>query len=159
MGLDARVYCDCLEKGRLKKPLPPGFAVKVEEDGMPCITKNGELIYDVEAAAADFLCEHEGRTLIHHSLGNMARIAVLRMELEREASAFPLLLQKVVYNGIHGGDWIGTNELLQLRVELKLIESFRCAGGVPTNFFISIDGQPPDPAVWNQEYSTPDESD
>ena len=157
MGLNACVYCDCLEKGRLRKPLPADFRVKVEADGMPCIIKGGEVIWDVEPAAADFLCDHEGRILIHHYLGNMALIGVLRRELDREASVFPLLLQKVVYNGIHGGDWIGIHEFPQLQVELKLLEWFKCAGNVPTNFLISFDGHPPAPG-WKQEYSTPEES-
>lgn len=65
------------------------------------------------------------------SIGNIALVGLLRWELKREASNFPFLLQKVIYNGIHGGDWIGLAQIAQLQGELELLVNFKCIGDAP----------------------------
>src|SRR4051812_36603442 len=104
MSLDAIVWCDCYEKGKLREPPPPGISLVVEPDGA--------LGYE-ESPAADFnawcewrqhACEHPVGTLLHRRLGNIGEIGLLRSELQREAGRFPLLLSKVLYSGSHSGD-------------------------------------------------------
>jgi hypothetical protein len=134
MGLDACVYCDCLEKGRLRNPLPKNISIKVEKDGYPVVVRNGEEIWADHPGASDYACEHERRQLLHHRLGNISLVGLLRAELSREASGFPLILQKVVYNGTHAGDWLGLEQIPQLQVELERLGGFKCVGNAPPAF-------------------------
>lgn len=62
MSLDACVYCDCLEKGRLKNLLPPATLVKVEVNGFPSLERNGVTVWD------DVECEHKFGCLVHHPI-------------------------------------------------------------------------------------------
>jgi hypothetical protein len=135
MGLDACVYCDCLEKGRLRKPLSSDVVVKLEPNGLPFLEKKGTTVWEDDPEWNDFLCEHDRRRLIHHRIGNIALVALLRWELNREATKYPFLLQKVVYNGIHANDWIGLDQFPQLQNELELLASFKCIGDAPKSFY------------------------
>ena len=44
--------------------------------------------------------------LLHHRIGNLAQVGLLRRELERETPTFPLLLMKVLYSGTHAGNLV-----------------------------------------------------
>lgn len=134
MSLDARVYCDCLEKGRLKKPLPTDITIKVDEDGCPLVLKNGEYIYTNDPFWEEFACEHEHHRLVFHALGNIALVRLLRTELEREAGEFPILLGRVVCNGTHCGDWLNLEDIGTLKAELEKLSRFKCAGDLPGTF-------------------------
>jgi len=160
MGLDAYVYCDCLEKGRLGKLLPSDVTLSVEANGFPSLERNGETIWEEGPDRGDFACDHEFRHLIHHRLGNISLVALLRWELNREAAMYPFLLGKVVYNGIHANDHLGLDEMPQLQVELQRLATFRCAGNAPKTFYISrflLDFFPF--SLWKQHYFTAEESD
>ena len=160
MGLDACVYCDCLEKKRLRKPLPGDVTLKIEADGYPSLERNGATIWEEDGPDwNDFACEHERRQLIHHRLGNIALVALLRWELKREVSLYPILLGKVVYNGIHAGDYLGLEQFSQLQVELQRLATFRCVGDAPQSFSISRFLPNFFPfTLWKQHYSTAAES-
>jgi hypothetical protein len=108
MSLDACVYCDCYETGRMRTPPPKPELVFIEEDGA--------LALDYEQPNADFkafrawqatACEHQPMgMLVSHRLGNIARIGFLRYHLVEHAAQFPALLSKVLYNATHGGDFL-----------------------------------------------------
>lgn len=154
MGLDAHVYCDCLEKGRIPQPMPNDAVVKIGADGFPLLERNGETVWD------DFECEHESRRLIHHRLGNIALVALLRRELNREASSYPILLDKVVYNGIHAGDCIGLEQIPRLQIELQRLATFKCVGDTPNPFRWPRRLARVFPFnLWCRDYSTAEESD
>ena len=160
MGLDACVYCDCLEKGRLGKPLPNDVTLKIEADGCLSLERNGETIWEDGPDWNDFTCEHERRQLIHHRLGNIALVALLRWELNREAFVYPILLGKVVYNGIHAGDYLRLDQIPQLQVELQRLATFRCVGNAPKSFYISRFLPDFFPfCLWKKDYSTAEEAD
>ena len=131
MGLDARVYCDCLEKGLLRKPLPSGATVKAHDDGYPMVMLNGKKINEDHPDFGAFACVHEHRWLTSHRLGNVSLVGLLRAELSRHATMFPLILGKVVYSGSHGGDWIGPRDIPALKIELERLREFKCVGNVP----------------------------
>jgi len=131
MGLDACVYCDCLEKGRLRNPLPATVSVKVGEDGYPVVVKGNEEIHVDHPDWSDFACIHERRELLHYRLGNITLIGLLRGELAREASSFPILCQKVVYSGCHAGDRLTLPQIMELRDELLRLADFKCVGNPP----------------------------
>jgi hypothetical protein len=71
----------------------------------------------------------------------MASISIVRNELSRESTKFPIILQRVVYNGIHGGDQISVALLSSLRAELDELKSFNCFGGAPAGFEMTFDGE------------------
>lgn len=71
-------------------------------------------------------CEHEG-FLVKARIGNIAYVAHIREWINAEACntqrGFPLLSEKVVYSGIHCGDWIPTSDAQMLLEELEALNS------------------------------------
>jgi len=129
MGLDAHVFCDCYEKGRLIKPPPAGISLKVEPDGSLSGDTDGmplEILIEFDAWREQNACEHRGGTVLHHRLGNIALIALLRSEISREPARFQILLQKVLYNGIHAGDYLPLELFPALEKEVAQLAHFRC---------------------------------
>jgi hypothetical protein len=124
MGLDAAVYCDCFENGRLKGPPPPGCRLEVAHDGcLLCGSDNLDVQLAFDQWHLKCACEHANGILVHHRFGNIALVAALRAELARFPDQFPLLLSRVVYNGIHSGDFIEVQNLPLLLLEAgKLTE-------------------------------------
>jgi hypothetical protein len=134
MGLDACVYCDCLEKNRLREPLPKDVIIKVDGDGCPIIIESGEEIGSDHPKYDHFACEHELKHLVSHRIGNIALVGLLRAELKRDEASFPILLKKVVYNGVHAGDFLAVDQIPALRIELQRLTEFKCIGGSPKYF-------------------------
>lgn len=137
MGLDAFVFCDCYEKGRLREPPPTGVTLCVEPDGslgreQDEGTLESDLAWDEwrERRA----CMHGGGILLHHRLGNISLVGLLRAELQHEAERFPILTKKVVYSGSHAGDFIPVEALLALQQELESLRTFRCSTRKATGF-------------------------
>ena len=129
MGLDACVFCDCFEKGRLRNPPPAGFATRVDPDGG---LNPGRDNYSIEEILAwdewrrSFACEHPNQELLHHRLGNISLIGSLRLELQGEVAHFPILLGKVVYSGSHAGDYLPVEVIEDLQRELEELARFNC---------------------------------
>jgi hypothetical protein len=124
MALDARVYCDCFEKGRLLNPPPFGTAPVLEPDGsLSFDTADDNLWHEFEEWRSSAACEHPRMWLVSHRLGNIALVALLCAELSREPERFRLLLSKVLYNGVHGGDFLPVRVLGELRDEVDRISS------------------------------------
>lgn len=126
MSLDATVFCDCYEKGRLRTP-PPSVSIFVGLDGSldpDRGTLEEMLRFDEWRYSA---CEHPHGILLHHRLGNISLIGLLRSELQRETSRFPVLLGKVVYDGTHGGDCISVELVPELRKEIEALADFKCS--------------------------------
>jgi hypothetical protein len=72
-------------------------------------------------------CEHEWGVLLHHRIGHIANVALLRQVLANQPQeSFPIILSKVIYNGTHCGDFIGVDQLILLKPELKAVASVRC---------------------------------
>jgi len=120
MGLDAVVYCDCYEAGRLREPPPPCCSITVGEDG-GLLCEDGDL--DVQLAFDQWqehrACVHPGGVLVHHYLGSIGSVALLREELAPTPLKFPMILSRVIYNGSHGGDFISYPELFLLDPDVK----------------------------------------
>ena len=59
---------------------------------------------------------------LHHRLGNISTISQLRSEILAVAqNRVPILLEKVVYEGAHAGDYLPLTEIDPLEVELDLL--------------------------------------
>jgi hypothetical protein len=121
MSLDATVYCDCYEKGRVRRPPPQPELVYVDE--------NGQVTLKWDAPGADQFafygwlkeaCEHGPMgEMVSHRIGNIARVGFLRSTLSENPKEYPLLLARVVYNGIHSGDTLSSADVESLRPELE----------------------------------------
>ena len=69
-------------------------------------------------------CEHEGY-LVSEALGNITRAKNVREFLRglrgNPGPKFPILLNKVVYDGTHTGDWVPVKESPALLREVDLV--------------------------------------
>ncbi len=123
MGLDAFVYCDCFEAGRLRGSPPEGSHPALDDDGSVLCGSNN---LDIQIAFDGwrFSCEHPDGLLLHHRIGNIALVAALRNELQRFGNRFPRLLTWVLYNGTHCGDSIKLADMQDLRTEVAALAQF-----------------------------------
>lgn len=124
MGLDATVYCDCIERGRLRNPPLPHWKVYVDPSGcrFAHTDPDDDLAFDAWNTTA---CEHEDGVLLHHYLGNTTRIGRIRETLSPYPDRFPLILGKVIYCGIHAGDRLSVEQVEALRAELDRLRALR----------------------------------
>jgi hypothetical protein len=144
MGLDAYIYCDCYEKGRLLEPPPGGISLRVEANGELARERDdGTLESDLafDRWQAKRACGHARGILLHHRLGNIALIGLLRTELQREPSRFPILLAQVVYSGSHGGDFLALETIPLLQRELESLKEFKGRTQEADNFMSKSRGQ------------------
>jgi hypothetical protein len=119
MGLDAEVYCDCLERG-VATPPPPGIVLLPQPDGsIEC----GACSWDEEMLFEKWrehsMCEHTNGILVWFRLGNAGRIGFVNQFLSSHPEHYPILLQKVFYNGTHAGDQLALPDVAALGPELK----------------------------------------
>ena len=128
MGLDAGVCCDCFERGQLRSPPPAGSRPSVCEDGgLLCGSDDLDVQIAFDGWLAGDACEHEYGRLVQHHIGNIALVGSLRSELQRDPDRFPLILERVIYNGVHGDDFIPAAEVPRLAAEVEALAGVRCA--------------------------------
>lgn len=129
MGLDACVFCDCYEMGKVNVPPPQPELVFVNPETGQVLLHCGEpgadeRLFDEWLASA---CEHGPiGQLVAHYLGNTARISLLRTLFESTPERFPTLLAKVVYSGIHAGDALSLADVEQVAQEISTIRTLYC---------------------------------
>ncbi len=125
MGLDVKVYCNCFETGRLKELPPEPALVYVCSDGsLECKSKDLEILLEFDEWLRQRACEHEDGVLLHHRIGNIALVGLLREELERQAARFPILLEKVLYSSAHAGDYLSMDMILKVQSEVEELAEF-----------------------------------
>ena len=59
--------------------------------------------------------------LLHHYLGNITRVGLVRAALSRQPQLFPIILGKVIHNGIHAGDILTVQQVESLLPELEAL--------------------------------------
>jgi hypothetical protein len=62
---------------------------------------------------------HPGGVAVQHRIGNMALVAFFRGELRKREQLFPLILSKVIFNGIHGGDHLEPSAVAEMQAEVE----------------------------------------
>nr|WP_290224687.1 hypothetical protein [Trichocoleus desertorum] len=135
MGLDAWVYCNCFRDGKLREPPKVRWKVYVEETGgIACVTQQLEEQIAFDQWLALRACEHRNGMLLHHHLGNIALIALLRSELNCFPDDFPVLLRQVLYDGVHSGDYLAPGDIARLQLEIERLKAFRCSSSEAQNF-------------------------
>jgi hypothetical protein len=128
MGLDASVWCDCVETGELITPHPFPDLLCIGEEGDPDIASNDE---DKVSEHLEWLfsspCRHQECRLRHHRLGNIALVGGLRRAVSTLSnspeSELPVLWSQVIYSGSHAGDWLKVEEVTILKAELARLRS------------------------------------
>jgi hypothetical protein len=127
MTLDAWVFCDCLEKGRLREPPPPGCRLAVAGDGS-LVCESGDFF--VRAAFRQWLysraCGHENGVLIHHSIGDTGEIRQLRAALGQLSERYHVLRSQVVLNARRAESIVAPEQLSALRAEVIALGDIRC---------------------------------
>jgi len=129
MGLDACVFCNCYETGKVKAPPPQPELVYVDPTtGQVSLqwekTGADQHLFDDWLASA---CAHGPLgELVSHRLGNIALIAFLRGLFQVTPERFPILLSKVVYNGIHCGDILSLADVEDLAAEMSVVHTLHC---------------------------------
>lgn len=123
MSLNAIVYCDCIEKGRVTIPHPRPDLLFIDETGSPDISSADP--QDIEAHDRwESLrpCQHEHFRLVEHWLGNTSLIGSIRAFINQHSSdparEYPVLWSRVIYNGSHSGDFLTSDAVLELRDEV-----------------------------------------
>jgi hypothetical protein len=143
MGLDAHVNCRCFETAKLRELPPREWDIYVAADGgVDCRNTDLETLMAFDAWTNQCrMCEHEDGVALHHYIGNVGCVAFLREELGREPESFPLLLKKVVYNGVHAGDWHTCEEVRALLPELDRLRRFSASDAKDQPFVESFRNQ------------------
>ena len=142
MGLDAFVYCNCFETGRLRKPPKPEWNVRVAEDGdLECARGPLEQLMAFDTWRSFEACEHKDGMAVHKRIGNIALVVFLRKNLEAEASRFPTTLGKVLYNGTHAGDFLNLNQVSAVRQELPALSEMHCDDPKDEDFLREFEAQ------------------
>ena len=125
MGLDAYVYCNCFETGNLKEAPPYPDLISVTADGsLEFRSVDLEILLALDEWHDHRACAHQSGILLHHRIGNMATVGLLRKELGRESEKFPVILKQILYNGMHGGDYLSLDDVNLLRSELVSLSAF-----------------------------------
>ena len=124
MGLNAYVHCNCI-KERRAPPHPFPELLVFDETGEPTLKSEREISLNSWSAHDEWYrnsCPHSGY-LIEKRLGNIALVAHVRGFLrDKSPNDFPLLLERVVYNGVHSGDWIAARDVPQLMSETRKLQ-------------------------------------
>ncbi len=123
MGLDAVIFCDCVEQRRLRVPHPYPRLLYIRSNGSPEIrTKDSTKIEEHDKWMELPPCEHEEMMVDGDWLGNIGMIERAREALEHTLIPAnincPVLLGKVLYCGSHTGDYLTIPQVRRLEKEL-----------------------------------------
>jgi hypothetical protein len=127
MGLDAVVFCDCVETNRLKVPHPFPKLLYVESNGSLEISSKSPAKIDKHDEWMNLPpCQHEGMTVAGFYIGNMTLVLrvynALESVLRPPRPRCPVLLEKVLYSGTHTGDYLTLAQVRKLAVELQQLK-------------------------------------
>jgi len=127
MGLDAAVFCDCVEKGCLTVPHPYPRLLYIASNGSPEIRSKDPIKIDEHDKWMNLPpCEHEDMMLDGCELGNAGSIAhlykILSGALTKPKQTHSVLLRKVLYDGTHCGDHLTIMDVRRLESELDRLE-------------------------------------
>jgi hypothetical protein len=124
MGLGAWVHCNCVKEGKAP-PHPFPELLAFDETGEPTLKCDGEINLKLWLKHDKWYrdsCRHSGY-LVEKHIGNIAAVAYVRGFLENSSPhSFPLLVERVVYDGTHSGDWVAASDAPQLLTEARRLQ-------------------------------------
>ena len=142
MGLDAVVWCDCYENGRLRELPLPNWRVRVHPDtgerDSECEILEEQMAFDQWNASA---CEHEFGVFEHQYLGNIASIGHCCRLLSPHAVRLPILLEKVIYSPTHCGDHLCMDDVRLLESELTALAEIQFLNGMDQGLIRRLESQ------------------
>jgi hypothetical protein len=125
MGLDASVYCNCYKTGQTKSSPPHVELVEIGDDGDVFISTSDDEKYFEFERWKQTACEHEEMVLLHYRLGNISAAGYMISKIktvDSSESTFPILLQKVFYDGTHAGGHLEMSDVVKLQQELQVLK-------------------------------------
>jgi hypothetical protein len=126
VGLDATVYCNCFETDSLREIPPFVDLIYVSaHGGLDCKSENLNVQLEFDQWLMNRACEHEDGVLLHHYIGNIALVCVLRNELQKWSENFQIILEKILYSGTHAGDFLTLEDIEKLSKEIDFLEKLR----------------------------------
>jgi hypothetical protein len=130
MGLDATVFCNCVETGRLTVPHPYPRLLFIAPNGCPEIRSKDPAKIDEHDQWMELPpCKHQQMICDGCHLGNTWFISHLRSVLlvvsSKRGQACPVLLEKVLYSGTHTGDHLSVKDVGRLSNELERLKGAR----------------------------------
>jgi len=112
-------------KDGLAAPYPMPELLRFDNDGEPYPDWEKGLSKSQWEAHEEWTvtgCPHERGHLVLKHLGNVGSIAHVRAYIQPLVQThFPLLMEKVVYSGTHGGDFIPATEVELLLKEVRFL--------------------------------------
>jgi hypothetical protein len=127
MGLDAVVFCDCVEKGRLTVQHPYPRLLYIARNGSPEIRSKDPGKIDEHDKWMDLPpCEHEGMMLPGAYQASASHIShlnrIFSSVFRTYHQACPVLLGKVLFSGTHCGDHLAVRDVRMLSNELDRLK-------------------------------------
>jgi hypothetical protein len=123
MELEAFVYCDCVEKKRLRIPHPHPRLLYISSNGCPKVrTKDPALMREHTDWKESNPCtrrSHEGLIIAGYTLENAWWITQILEVSPKGRSRYPVLLGKVFYSSTHACDHLTVAQVRRLATELK----------------------------------------
>jgi hypothetical protein len=105
--------------------LDPAWRAYVAQDGnLECEVEDVDVAISFDTWRED-ACEHPGGILVHHYLGNITSIDLVRTGLRDREPDFPVIFEKVIYSATHCGDRLELSDVARVSVELTRIGSLR----------------------------------
>lgn len=120
MGVNALVFCDCLERGGVRRLPRPEWEVYVQSDGC---RESAARDHGAQAAFGrwhETACPHDYGILIHRLLEPAHLTALLRARLGDALSSFPVLINRTLADN-RGEDCLTPGEVKQLAAELQAL--------------------------------------
>jgi hypothetical protein len=130
MGLDAVVFCNCVEAKKLKVPHPFPRLLYAMKNGRPAIRSVDSAKIAKHVAWTELLpCKHADMMVDGCSLGAAGGVGVIYATLSSAQKPLntnlPILLNKVFYSGTHCMDFLTLTQIRKLDVELKQIRKLK----------------------------------
>ena len=125
MKLQAYVFCDCYEQGRLKRPPPNPEIVAVLPNGDLGYSEATTEQHAAFVAWRTHACRHPEGVATGGELGN--RLPLLHEALSKQASSFPILIRKILAGKPHTrSSHITIKQVEKLQLEVARLKTFRC---------------------------------
>jgi hypothetical protein len=128
MGLDAVIFCDCVERKRLRVPHPYPRLLYIRSNGSPEIrSKDPAKVGEHDEWMELPPCAHGSMMIDGCDLGSIGLVDqvhdALQAALKPSLPRCPVLLGKVLYDGGHTGDHLTVAQVGKLAAELQRVKN------------------------------------
>jgi hypothetical protein len=136
MSLDAYVRCRCIQEGRAKPHPNPELLIVDPLEGPQLREEATDEQWEAHDEWLADACEHQGFAA-EEFIGNVWLVEKIRNCLQKlqdvSRRTFPMLLEKVIYDGTHTGDLIEALDVPMLLTEVEAAEKLasRCGEDAP----------------------------